>query len=148
MRQAALLLVLLCSTVGIAAKNDRYSNLGDKIQCACGCNEMLLKCNHVGCPSSDGMIRQLRAALDNYSNDEDVLNWFRKNYGMTVVVEPATHGFELTIWIVPPLLLVAAFLLVFFLIRRWRLQATPVATATSDPKLEELILRARKETEL
>jgi cytochrome c-type biogenesis protein CcmH len=109
---------------------------------------MLLKCNHVGCPSSDGMIRQLRAAVNNYANDEDVLNWFRRSYGVTVVVEPATHGFELAIWVVPPLLTVAAILLVFFLIRRWRLRAAPLAAGTLDPQLEEFKMRARKETEL
>lgn len=148
MKRLALVLALCFCAAAFATDSDRYRNLGDKIQCACGCNEMLLKCNHVGCPSSDDMIRQLRAALDNYSNDEDVLNWFRKNYGMTVVVEPATHGFELTIWVVPPVLVAAAFLLVFFLVRRWRQRATPVAAATPDPKLEDLMMRARKETEL
>jgi cytochrome c-type biogenesis protein CcmH len=141
-------LILCLSAVAMAADGDRYNNVGNKIQCSCGCAQMLLKCNHVGCPNSDGMIKQLRTALNNYANDEDVLNWFRRSYGVTVVVEPATHGFELTAWVVPPLLTGAAMLLVFFLIRRWRARAAPVAATNLDPQLEEFKLRARKETEL
>ena len=144
-----LLAIVLCSTAFASSEDDkRYNDIGSKIQCSCGCGQMLLKCNHVGCPSSDSMIRQLRTAVATYSHEEDVLNWFRRNYGMTVVVEPAKHGFELTIWVVPPLLVMVAFALVFWIIQRWRMRAVPVAAAPVDPHMEALRERARKETEL
>ena len=144
-----LLALLLCSSItAIADEDKRYNDIGNKIQCSCGCAQILIKCNHVGCQSSDTMIRQLRTALATYSNEEDVLNWFRRNYGMTVVVEPAKHGFELIIWVVPPLLVAAALLLVFWIIQRWRMRAVPVAAAPVDPHLDALRERARKETEL
>ena len=144
-----LLGLLLCSSItAIADEEKRYNDIGNKIQCSCGCAQILIKCNHVGCQSSDSMIRQLRTALATYPNEEDVLNWFRRNYGMTVVVEPAKHGFELIIWVVPPLLVVAALLFVFWIIQRWRMRAVPVAAAPVDPHMEALRERARKETEL
>ena len=148
MKRILLALVLGCSVVAIAADDDRYNDVGNKIQCSCGCGQILIKCNHVGCPSSDAMIRQLRTALNNYSNDEDVLNWFRRTYGMTVVVAPATHGFELTIWVLPIVLAALGLLLLFLVTRRWRSEAAPVGVAQLDPKLEALRARARKETEL
>jgi len=148
MKRILLALVLCSSLVAIAANDDRYSDLGNKIQCSCGCGQILIKCNHVGCPSSDAMIRQLRTALNNYSNDEDVLNWFRRSYGMTIVVAPSTHGFELTIWILPIVLAAVGLLLLFLVTRRWRSEAAPVGVVQIDPKLEELRKRARKETEL
>lgn len=148
MKQVALMLILCCSTAVMAADDTRYNEIGNKIQCSCGCNQILIKCNHVGCQSSDGMIRQLRTALATYSNEEDILNWFRRNYGMTVVVEPAKHGFELWIWVVPPLLVGTALLLVFFIIRRWRVRAPAVQVTQVDPKLDALRQRARKETEI
>ena len=142
-------LVLCFSLAAMAASNDdRYNDLGVKIQCSCSCGQALIKCNHVGCTTSDKMISELRTALTNYANDEDVLNWFRRSYGMTVVVTPATHGFELLIWVVPPVLVTAGFLLVFFLIRRWRLRAAPVGMMRLDPRFDELRARARRETEL
>ena len=148
MKRILLALVLCSSLVAIAADDDRYNDVGNKIQCSCGCGQILIKCNHVGCPSSDAMIRQLRTALNNYSNDEDVLNWFRRTYGMTVVVAPSTHGFELTIWVLPIVLATVGLLLLFLVTRRWRSDASPVGVAQLDPKLEALRARARKETEL
>lgn len=152
MKRLVLVLMLCFSLAAIADDearfNIRYNDLGLKVQCTCGCGQQLIKCNHVGCQSSDGMIRQLRAALNNYSNDDDVLNWFRRNYGVTAVIEPGTHGFELWSWLMPPLLMVAAFLLVFLVIRRWRMRAATAAAPILDPSLEELKARARRETEL
>jgi cytochrome c-type biogenesis protein CcmH/NrfF len=148
MKKIALLLVVFSCVLAPGADDNRYQKLGDKIQCSCGCNQMLLQCNHVGCPSSGKMIRELHSTVATYKNDEDVLNWFRSNYGMTVVVSPATHGFELTIWIVPPILVTIAFLLVIYLVDRWRKRATPVPAVGIDPQMDALRARARKETEL
>ena len=151
MKRLILFLVLCFSVAAIADDearfNARYNDLGVKVQCTCGCGQELIKCNHVGCQYSDKMIRELRAALINYSNDDDVLNWFRRNYGVTAVIVPGTHGFELLSWLVPPVLTAAAFLLVFLLIRRWRVRAE-ASVPIIDPSLEELKARARRETEL
>src|SRR5215470_639102 len=122
MKRILLALVLCSSLVAIAADDDRYNDVGNKIQCSCGCGQILIKCNHVGCQSSDTMIRELRAALTNYKEDEDVFNWFRRNYGTTVVVVPATHGFELNIWLAPVVLVVCALLIMVFIMQRWRLR--------------------------
>ena len=46
-----------------AGDNDRYDNLGHAMICTCGCRQILLECNHVGCQVSDQMTRELRVAL-------------------------------------------------------------------------------------
>jgi cytochrome c-type biogenesis protein CcmH len=136
--------------MGADNQEARYQNIGGKIMCSCGCAQMLLKCNHVGCPNSDQMQRELRAGVMRTSNDEEVLNWFRTNWGVTAVVEPSTHGFELLAWILPAAGLGLGLLLVLFLIRSWKLRPAPVATADLNlaPDLEALRVRARQETEL
>jgi cytochrome c-type biogenesis protein CcmH len=148
------LLVLLLSfslMLLLGAKDDRYGDLGGKIMCSCGCNQMLLKCNHVGCPDSDRMISQLKSSVaDTSLTDEDVLNVFRRNYGVTVVVSPATHGFELTAWVMPPLVLGITLVLVVLLVRRWRQRAASlqVTELAGSPQLNTYRDRARKDTEL
>ena len=136
-----------------ATNDERYNDLGNKIMCSCGCNQILLKCNHVGCTASAGMIRDLRAQVNQSPNDEDVLNWFRQNYGVTIVVAPSTHGFEGIIWIVPPLVIALVVGLVVWIIYVWsrRTGAVPAAAGGApaiDPRLESFRDRARKETEL
>jgi cytochrome c-type biogenesis protein CcmH/NrfF len=96
------------------------------------------------------MRRELRANVVRTSNDEEVLNWFRTNWGVTAVVEPSTHGFELLAWILPAAGLGLGLILVLFLIRSWKLRPAPVAAANLNlaPDLEALRVRARQETEL
>lgn len=149
MKRVAKLLILSCALVLLmGADNNRYEKVGGKIMCTCGCSEMLLKCNHVGCPNSDTMIRQLRSQLQASNNDNDVLNFFRRTWGITAVVEPGTHGFELLIWVLPPLVLGLGLLLVILVVRKLRLRASPAGEITLDPHLEALRQRARRETEV
>jgi cytochrome c-type biogenesis protein CcmH len=153
MKRAAQLLILPCLVVllmGADNQEARYQNLGGKIMCSCGCAQMLLKCNHVGCPNSAQMIRELRAKVQDTRNDEEVLNWFRTKWGVTAVVEPSTHGFELLAWVLPAAGLGLGLLLVLLVIRSWRLRPATVAMADLNlaPELEAMRARARRETEL
>lgn len=153
MKRLTKLLLLPCMVLlfmGADNQEARFQNLGGKIMCTCSCDQMLLKCNHVGCPNSARMIRELRANVQNTSNDEAVLNWFRKNWGVTAVVEPSTHGFELMAWVLPVAGLGLGLLLVIVLIRNWKLRTAPVASAdiNLNPELEALRARAHRETEI
>jgi len=169
--RVAQILLLCCAVVllmGADTKDARFERLGGKIMCSCGCAQMLLKCNHVGCPNSDRMIRELHAltgtatgitgpgdssriaTLKPIDDDEQVLQWFRQTWGVTAVVEPATHGFELLAWVIPFAALAVGLLLVVVIVRLWRSrhpQAAPESTPL-DPHLEELRFRARRETEI
>lgn len=153
MKRIVRLLLLPCMALllmGADNQEARYQNIGGKIMCSCGCAQMLLKCNHVGCPNSDQMIRELRTNVQNNRSDEQILNWFRSNWGVTAVVEPSTHGFELLAWVLPAAGLGIGLLVVVVLIRNWRLRPVPVNMADINlgPELESMRARARKETEL
>ncbi|HEY2393016.1 MAG TPA: cytochrome c-type biogenesis protein CcmH [Candidatus Angelobacter sp.] len=153
MKRIVRLLLLPCMALllmGADNQEARYQNIGGKIMCSCGCAQMLLKCNHVGCPNSDQMIRELRANVQQNRSDEQILNWFRSNWGVTAVVEPSTHGFELLAWVLPAAGLGLGLLVVVLVIRNWRLRPVPVNIADINlgPELESMRARARKETEL
>jgi cytochrome c-type biogenesis protein CcmH len=156
MRKFIQLLLLPCLVVllmGADNQEARFQNLGGKIMCSCGCGQMLLKCNHVGCQNSSQMIHQLREQVQKTSNDEEVLNSFRKEWGVTAVVEPSAHGFELMAWVLPVAGLGLGLLLVIVLARSWKTRAVPVAPVTTgdanlDHHLEALRARARQETEI
>ncbi len=156
-------ILLLCAAVtllmGADNPNARFQRIGSKIMCTCGdCTYMLLECNHVGCPNSTRMIAQLHAltgtgqlaGIQPQADDEAVLEWFRKNWGVTAVVEPAMHGLELWAWIMPPAALALGLVLVFVTLRKWKpqpAQASP-KDVHLDPHLEALRDRARRETEI
>ncbi|MBZ5525648.1 MAG: cytochrome c-type biogenesis protein CcmH [Acidobacteriia bacterium] len=154
MKRLLLTLTIYCSLAFLlgAASDDRYNDLGNKIMCSCSCNQILLKCNHVGCTSSAGMIQELRTQVNRTSNDEEVLQWFRDNYGITIVVAPSTHGFDLTVWVVPPIVMTLVLGLLIWLVYVWSRRPAAMAAAGNaaalDPGLQAFRERARKETEL
>ena len=103
--QSALLCVI--TFVMLGAAQSRYDRLGHELMCSCSCGQILVECNHVGCPDSARMIEELRAQLATGNSDSAVLNWFVAKYGATVLAAPMRGGFDNAAWIVP----IAVFLL-------------------------------------
>ena len=132
----------------------RFKALGQKMMCPCGCNQMLLECNHVGCPDSDGMRAKLAAGAKRGDPDDTILRSFVEDYGNTVLAAPTTSGFNLVAWIMPFAVLLAGGGLAFFMVRRWqvRRQLEPAVSATDSPRASapwnNLRERTRRETEL
>jgi len=152
MKFAATILALFLSVGSLMAADNssRFESVGGKIMCSCGCGQMLLKCNHVGCPNSATMIRQLHEQVAATDDDQAVLNFFRREWGVTTVVEPDRHGFELLAWILPFAGLGLGVCLLVMVVHKWRVHEAGVKAAETrlDPHLESLRARARKETEI
>src|SRR6266566_1143689 len=54
---------LLITPAGAQQLSDRVKQVGGKFMCMCGCSQVLTECNHVGCTTSAGMLKELNAAL-------------------------------------------------------------------------------------
>jgi cytochrome c-type biogenesis protein CcmH len=143
-----LLVVLGVITLGSADTEARYQDVGHKLMCICGCSEILLECNHVGCPDSARMIGELRAAIDRGDGNDTILAAFQDKYGATALAAPMLTKFNMVAWVVPPALLVLGLLGTFFLVKKWRLRAASMPPVPQDPASQELRARIRRETEL
>src|SRR5215468_10785495 len=141
----ALSLLLL----GASGDRARFNDLGHRMMCVCGCNQILLECNHVGCTYSDRMREQLAAATQKESNDENILQTFIKEYGTTVLAAPTMHGFDKVAWIMPFAVFLSGALLAIVLIRNWKARqpahAGPRGAAETLDRYRE---QARRETSL
>jgi cytochrome c-type biogenesis protein CcmH len=137
----------------------RFDDLGHKLMCKCGCNQILLECNHVGCSYSTQMRDELTAALTRGSSggpgsstpdsDELVLQSFVQKYGATVLAAPTTSGFNIVAWIIPFVALVLGITLVVVIVRKWKFRVQPVGAQNLSPmELDEFRRRAREETQL
>ena len=118
--------------------------------CMCGCNQVLLECNHVGCTYSDRMRNELTAGIDRGDNDSLVLQSFVQKYGNTVLSAPTTTGFNRIAWIMPFAVFGLAVFMTVWLVRLWksRTVAQPVAAPQlKTEELDELKKKARQETE-
>jgi cytochrome c-type biogenesis protein CcmH len=149
------IIVLALSALG-AGDGDasRFKALGAKMMCPCGCNQMLLECNHVGCPDSDAMRAKLAGSVQRGDTDDTILNSFIADYGNTVLAAPTTRGFNRLAWIMPFAVLAVGFALAFLLVRRWQIrrQLQPAVSANYSPpggtQWNTLREQARRETEL
>ena len=133
-----------------ADSDARFNKLGHQLMCACGCNQVLLECNHVGCTYSDRMRNELTAGIDRGDNDSLVLQSFVQKYGNTVLAAPTSTGFNRIAWIMPFAVFVVACFTTVWLVRMWKSRAVSQPVARPQLKaeeLDELRKKARQETE-
>ncbi len=129
----------------------RFDRLGHNLMCECGCGQILLECNHVGCSTSEEMRRELKSALDRGDSDDVVLAAFVSKYGPAVLAAPTTTGFNRVAWIMPVVIFVAALTAVVLFIRAWKRRSpTPPSNSagSTSTELDEFRRRAREETSL
>ena len=151
LRIAQLALIAVMGIGFLGADTDaRFNRLGHQLMCMCGCNQILLECNHVGCAYSDRMRNELTAGLERGDNDSLILQSFVQKYGNTVLSAPSNTGFNIVAWITPFAVLVLASAIAIWLVRMWRARpvAQPVARVNlPTQELDALRRRAREETE-
>jgi cytochrome c-type biogenesis protein CcmH/NrfF len=140
----------------------RFERVGHNMMCACGCGQILLECNHVGCPDSDRMRHELQAQVaatepgpgnsgfGSGGSDKQILDWFIAKYGATVLAAPLRGGFDNVAWIAPIALFLLAIIGTTVIIRIWKSrtqQRVPLKikgmTAANTDDLRE---RIRRET--
>jgi cytochrome c-type biogenesis protein CcmH/NrfF len=146
--QAGMVCLLAMVMLG-AEPSSRFNRVGHEMMCACGCGQVLLDCNHVGCPDSDRMIGELREQMAGGGSDSAILNWFAAKYGATILAAPIRGGFDNVAWIAPMAVFFLATIGTGFLIRMWKLrssQQTPVPAA-GEVGGDALRERIRRETE-
>jgi cytochrome c-type biogenesis protein CcmH len=130
----------------------RFNEIGHQMMCICGCNQILLECNHVGCPDSDGMRNELMAAVSRGDSDSLVEQSFVQKYGPTVLAAPTTKGFDRAAYIIPFVALILGFGLISMVVRAWRNRPAPAIADGLAPihgaELEQFRSQAGKETDL
>ena len=89
-----LLLALALATLGAGDPATRFDKVGHTMMCVCGCNQVLLECNHVGCQYSDKMRATLADMIRGGSSDDQIFQEFVQEYGTTVVAAPMGGGFN------------------------------------------------------
>jgi cytochrome c-type biogenesis protein CcmH/NrfF len=153
---AGVVCLLAVVMLGAAPSSDpsaRFGRIGHNLMCVCSCGQVLLECNHVGCPDSSRMIGELQeqvAGPNGTGADSLILNWFVGKYGATVLAAPIRGGFDNVAWAIPVALFIFATVGTGFLVKTWSQKRGLVTadgaptTASMDDAVRE---RIRRETE-
>jgi len=128
----------------------RFDRLGHDLMCQCGCGQVLLECNHVGCSTSEEMRKELKLSMERGDKDDVVLAGFVAKYGPTVLSAPTTTGFNRVAWIMPVVIFIAALTAVVLVVRAWKNRGPkdPPDNSAGPGEMDEFRRRAREETTL
>jgi cytochrome c-type biogenesis protein CcmH/NrfF len=150
-RFAGAAVVCLLAVVMLGASPDaRFEKMGHEMICTCGCGQILLECNHVGCPVSPVMISELHAQIDGGGSNTSIFNWFAAKYGAIVLASPIRGGFDNVAWVAPVAVFLLATIGTGFLVRMWssrsrqRRAVTAAGVVVGSDAMRE---RIRRETE-
>jgi cytochrome c-type biogenesis protein CcmH len=145
---AVLALAAIAPLVPVARAQDspRAKELGQKLMCVCGCNQILGSCNHVGCTYSHDMMKQLEDRIARNEPDDLTLQAFVQEYGPTVLSSPPAKGFNRIAWIAPIVFPLIALVVLWGVVRRWKHKGA-VATASGPRVSADLIARAQRESD-
>jgi cytochrome c-type biogenesis protein CcmH len=153
--QLAALLIAIIALLGAGDRDpaSRFNYMGHQLMCICSCNQILLECNHVGCPNSDEMRNELMAGVQRGDSDSLVEQSFIQKYGPTVLAAPPTTGFvNRAVWVVPFIALFLGLLAVVSVVRIWKKRPAPAIAGGAPPlhaaELERFRDQARRETEI
>ena len=152
--QAALLFLAMFAFLGAGDESARFNALGHRLMCVCGCSQILLECNHVGCTYSDRMRGELIAGLDRGENDDLTLQDFVQKYGPTVLAAPTGTGFNRIAWIMPFLALVLGLTTTILIVVSWKGRGPgdggggAGGGTSGNPELDRFRDQARKDTEI
>jgi len=151
-RALATLLLGVVILIGAGDNSARVEKLGHKMICMCGCNQVLLECNHYGCPYLTPEHQELVAAVNRGDSDGSILQAFIDKYGTTVLAAPTGRGFDLVAWIMPYLVLIVGVGGIALIVRAWHKRfagnTVPATSGMSPADISRLREQARKETDL
>ena len=148
--QFILVVVVSLTLLGAGTPSTRFDQVGHKLMCTCGCAEILLECNHVGCPNSSVEIAELRTQIVAGASDKAIYKVFAEKYGPIVLAAPLRGGFDTVAWIVPFVVLIVGILAIVLLLRMWQRRYARLAPALPEapptPEQQALRTRIRNET--
>jgi cytochrome c-type biogenesis protein CcmH len=104
----------------------------------CGCGQILTQCNHINCPSSGPMLKELDAHVATGEADDLIIQDFVQKYGEKVLSAPPTKGFNSIAWYIPGVAFAIGLGIVITLIRLWRQRdVARLATAAGAPAMAQ-----------
>jgi cytochrome c-type biogenesis protein CcmH/NrfF len=142
---------LLAASVarGDTARKPTLEALGNEVQCTCGCVAPLNQCPHLDCAEKAEMQAFIKKEIAEGKDETAILQDLSLKYGVQVLTAPPAHGFNLAVWILPSVGLLAGLGMVVVIVRRWKRKPAVVPAPTSaslDPKVLNAVEEEMKST--
>ena len=134
-------LVLLVTAISLAQTSDlldpRVRSVGEKLACLCGgCKNSVGSCPMLGCHYATPKRDQIKKALEEGKNDQQIVDAAVKEQGLQALVTPPAEGFNILAWVMPFVMMGLGLLAIGFFIRHM----TAKRVAAGAPELHNEVL--------
>ncbi len=134
---------------GSATPND-VNRVAKKLYCPVCPNTPLDVCETQACQDWRELIRQ---KLSTGESDQQIVNYFVAQYGQRVLAQPTAKGFNLLVWLMPAIALIAGLAALVVILRSWaakRIARAPVSISAPAPDElpAEYVARVERELQL
>lgn len=140
----------LLAPIARAQQTDHAKKLGMNLMCMCGCAQVLVQCNHLNCPSSAPMLKELDDRIATGESDETVIQDFIKGYGVAVLSSPPNTGFNRVAWLLPSIAFAMGLGVIALVINHWRKRPVPAIAAPQSSQAgisPDALARAREKVD-
>jgi cytochrome c-type biogenesis protein CcmH len=124
----AVLALATAGTAAVAAPRASLTDIENDVMCV-SCHEPLALAQS---PQANSERDYIRGLIAQGLTKPQIENALVAQYGLSVLGKPPAHGFNLTVYILPPALLAAGAILLIITLPRWRRRAR-AAAATPRP---------------
>jgi len=110
--------------------------VADKLACKCGCNNSVGTCTMLQCHFADPARKKIAALQSEGKSDDQVVQSFVQEAGLSALSVPPTEGFSLLAWIMPFIALGIGVLFLSWYVKRYHpKQARAAAMPEVDPEV-------------
>ena len=135
---SALLLLFLSSfTFGqVFSPDETVSRIADNLMCTCGCPHIIGHCGDE-CSVAPQLVHEISVLVSAGNTEEEVYKIFEDKYGLRVLAAPKAEGFNLLVWVMPFVGLLAGVVVIFIVVNRLKPGDSNQATERVHPEIDE-----------
>ncbi len=135
---SALLLLFLSSfTFGqIFSPDETVSRIADNLMCTCGCPHIIGQCGDE-CSVAPQLAHEISELVTAGNTEEEVYKIFEDKYGLRVRAVPKAEGFNLLVWVMPFVGLLAGVVVIFIVVSRLKPDESSQKTERARPEIAE-----------
>ncbi len=101
----------------IFSPDETVSRIADNLMCTCGCPHIIGHCGDE-CSVAPQLVHEISQLVTAGNTEEEVYKIFEDKYGLRVRAVPKAEGFNLLVWVMPFVGLLAGVVVIFFVINR------------------------------
>jgi cytochrome c-type biogenesis protein CcmH/NrfF len=113
---------------------DAIQAIEKRLRCTCGCQLDVYTCRTTDftCTTSPAMHQQVLALETAGKSGQEIVDAFVAENGVSILMAPPRHGFNLAGYFLPGALILAAAVVLVLVLRRWTRSAVPALSTTAN----------------